>query len=102
VASSTNVPKPKFDNIKHYLLVAEQVILYSVIVAGLGFYGGTRYSQAQAKHDAQSSRRLSPPLRLKCQKTRGCPFAASNTGPYSGTRSKYPTTYFRARQCSCE
>ena len=49
-----NVPKShKFDNIKHYLLVAEQVILYSVIVAGLGFYGGTRYSQAQAKHDAQ-------------------------------------------------
>jgi hypothetical protein len=49
---STNVRKSdKSDNIKHYLLVAEQVILYSVIVAGMAFYGGTQH---QAKQDAST------------------------------------------------
>ena len=44
--------------VKHTLIVAEQVLLYTAIVAGLGFYAGSRYEARQtantqaAIHDA--------------------------------------------------
>jgi hypothetical protein len=50
--ANTTDPKSKV-SIKSKLVIVEHLLIYTAIVAGAGFYFGTQYSQAQAKHDAQ-------------------------------------------------
>ena len=39
-------------NFTRKLVIAEQVILYTAIVAGIGFYAGHNYAQAQSSKTA--------------------------------------------------
>lgn len=42
--------KPKESKFKKFVIMVEQVVLYTAIVAGIGFYFGTQFQAKQTAH----------------------------------------------------
>ncbi len=47
---SIRAGKPKESKFKKFVIMTEQVVLYTAIVAGIGFYFGTQYQAKQTAH----------------------------------------------------